>query len=260
MSTDLPVVGLDLDGVLWRGEDPVPGAADAVARLREAGHRVAFLTNNANPTVEDYAAKLDEMGVEAAPDELVTSAQAAAAVLADALAPGARVHACGGPGLVEALERAGFEAVDHTDADAVVVGFDRGFDFQRLSAASAVVRAGARFVATNVDPTYPDRGRLVPGNGALVAAVATAGGRQPLVAGKPHPPYAQLVRARFGDAGVMVGDRPSTDGALADALGWSFALVLTGVAGAEGGEPIPDPPPELVADDLAALVEVLLAT
>jgi NagD protein len=101
-------------------------------------------------------------------------------------------------------------------------------------------------------------GGFLPGAGALVAAVSTASGRRPAVAGKPHPSTVQLVHERFGAHGIMVGDRPSTDGALADELGWPFALVLSGVAGSDGGEPGPDPPPRFVAPDLAHLVPDLV--
>ena len=121
------------------------------------------------------------------------------------------------------------------------------------------MRAGARFVATNVDPTYPVPGGLEPGAGALVAAVATAAARDPEVAGKPEVATVELVRERFGSVGVVVGDRPSTDGALAHALGWPFALVLSGVAGPGREEPVPEPPPDFVADDLAQLAPLLVA-
>ena len=138
------------------------------------------------------------------------------------------------------------------------MGFHRDFDFDGLTRAADAARAGARFVATNLDPTYPVHGGVVPGAGALVAAVATAAGRTPEVAGKPEAPMADLVRSRFGTAGVVVGDRPSTDGVFAAALGWPFALVLSGVAGSAGGEAVPDPPPPFVAADLAHLVPRLL--
>jgi ribonucleotide monophosphatase NagD (HAD superfamily) len=132
-------------------------------------------------------------------------------------------------------------------ADAVVVGWHRDFDFARMATAADAVRAGARFVATNVDPTFPSAEGLLPGAGAIVASIATAAGRAPEVAGKPEPPMVELVHDRYGDRGVMIGDRPSTDGALAAALGWPFALVLSGVAGSVGEEPVPDPPPAFVA-------------
>jgi 4-nitrophenyl phosphatase len=257
-----PVVCCDLDGVIWRGDDPIPGSAGAVTALRDAGLRVAFLSNNSSATIADVVAKLARCGVDAEPDAVLTSAVAAAHLLADGVEPGARVLASAGPGVVEALEHAGFSVVREPPAAAVVVGWHRDFDFADLDRTSRAVREGARFVATNLDATYPVPGGLVPGAGSIVAAVATASGRSPEVAGKPFPPTAALVHARFGPDGVMVGDRPSTDGAMATALHWPFALVLSGVAAAVpdgGGEPIPAPPPPFVADDLAALAPQLVA-
>jgi 4-nitrophenyl phosphatase len=172
------------------------------------------------------------------------------------------VLACAGPGVVQALIAEGLEPVDRTPADAVVVGFHRSFDFDELDRASRAVRDGARFISTNLDATYPVPGGLMPGSGSITAAVATASGRQPEVAGKPEAPMVELVRARLGNTGIVVGDRPSSDGALADALDWPFALVLTGVTAAvapPGGEAIPDPAPPFVGDDLGALVPALLA-
>ena len=226
-SDAAPAVVLDLDGVLWLGDEALPGAAGAVARFRAAGLAVGFMTNNSSLPVTGYVGKLARIGVDADPSEVLTSALAAADLLAADLAPGSKVLACSGPGVVEALEAKGFEVVDTGPAEAVVVGWHRTFDFDRLDRASAAIRAGARFVATNTDATYPAPDGLLPGNGSLVAAVATAAGRRPEVAGKPEPPTVALVEARFGTRGVMVGDRPSTDGALAAALGWPFALVVS---------------------------------
>jgi glycerol-1-phosphatase len=253
------VVVLDLDGVLWRGDEPIPGAPDAVRTLRDGGARVAFLTNNSSARIGDYLDKFARFGIAAEPADVLTSAQAAAELLAATLAPGAAVLACAGPGVVEALELAGFRVVDRGPADAVVVGWHRTFDFDGLDRASRAVREGARFVATNTDATYPGPGRVLPGAGAIVAAVAAASGGTPEVAGKPNLPTATMVRRRLGDVGVMVGDRPSTDGAMASVLGWPFALVLSGIGGHDPAEPVPDPPPPFVAADLAELVPRLLA-
>lgn len=256
-----PVVCCDLDGVVWRGDEPVPGAAAGIAELRRAGLRVAFLSNNSSHVVADVVGALARAGVDATEHDIFTSAHAAADLLLGALAPGARVLVCAGPGVVEALERTGFEPVHEGHAEAVVVGFHRDFDFPGLTRAADAVRAGARFVATNLDATYPVPGGLVPGAGAIVAAVATASGRAPVVAGKPAAPTVAMVRREVGERGVVVGDRPSTDGALADALGWPFALVLSGVTAAvppAGGEAIPDPPPAYVGADLGVLAPRLV--
>ena len=253
------VVCCDLDGVLWRGDDPIPGASAAVGTMRGAGLRVAFLTNNSSGTVEDYLAKLRHMGVDAGAHDLMTSAMAAADLLAGTLSSGARVLACAGAGVVEALEHAGFDVVQRAPADAVVVGWHRTFDFDGLARAVDAIRSGARFVATNTDPTYPVPGGVLPGNGAIVAAVATAARRRPEVAGKPERATVEMVRRRLGERGVVVGDRPSTDGALAAALGWPFAMVLSGIGGAGGEEGVPDPPPRWVADDLQSLARTLVS-
>jgi glycerol 3-phosphatase-2 len=263
MSEDAGVVCCDLDGVVWRGDESIGGSADAIDSLRAAGLRVGFLSNNSSQTVADVVAKLARMGVAAAPDDVLTSALAAGDLLRDTLEPQARVLICAGPGVVEAVEAAGLAPVAEPPAAAVVVGFHRTFDFDALDRASRAVREGARLVATNLDATYPVPGGLLPGAGAIVASIATASGREPEVAGKPFPPSVAMVRRRLGATGVVVGDRPSTDGALAAALGWPFALVLSGVAGAQappGGEAIPDPPPPLVAGDLAALAPAIIET
>ncbi len=259
------MVCCDLDGVVWLGPEPIRGSADAINRLRGAGHRVGYITNNSSRTPGSIVEQLAAMGVDAVDDDVVTSAQAAAALLRETLEPGSRVLACAGIGVIEALAASGYEVVDRGPADAVVVGFHPTFDFDELDRASAAVRGGARFVATNVDPTYPGPGGLLPGNGAIVAAVATAAGRAPEVAGKPEAPTVALVRSRFAaelaeGVGLMVGDRPSTDGALAAALGWPFALVLSRISdGDGGGEPVPtDPAPAFVTNDLAGLAAIII--
>ena len=262
MTTDRPVVCCDLDGVVWRGTEPIAGSVAAVTALRDAGFRVGFVSNNSSQPIGEVVDKLAGIGVPASPDDVITSALAAASLLRASLAPGARVLSCAGPGVVDALTDVGLRVVDRPPADAVVVGFHRGFDFDELDRASTAVRDGARFVATNLDATYPIPGGMLPGSGAITAAVATASGRRPEVAGKPEPPMVALVRERFGATGVVVGDRPSSDGALAAALGWPFALVLSGVAGwaaPPGGEAVPHPSPPFVADDLGALVPQLVA-
>jgi 4-nitrophenyl phosphatase len=173
----------------------------------------------------------------------------AAALLVE---PGERVLLCAGPGVEEALVARDAVPVREGPADAVVVGLHLDFDYQRLAAASAAVRSGARLIGTNEDPTYPTPAGLIPGGGAILAAVAVASGVAPVVAGKPHPPMASLVRSRLGDDGMVVGDRADTDGGLARALGYRFALVLSGSTSPEEAAGV-----ELVFPDLAAAVAAL---
>ncbi len=251
---------LDCDGVIWLADDPIPGAADAVRRLRSGGTRVVFITNNSYPTRAEHLAKLERMGMASDPGDLISSSMAAASLVE----PGARVLMLGGPGIREALEARGVEPVEpggvkgEEGFEAVVVGFDLQFDFARLAAAATAVRGGARLIATNDDATFPTSSGLLPGAGSFVAAVATAAGVAPEVAGKPFAPLVELVERTLGPVAVVVGDRPSTDGKLAERLGATFALVLTGVTAP--GHGAVDPPPAIEAADLASVVDRLATT
>lgn len=241
---------LDLDGVVWLGDTPIPGAAEAVTSLRARGEEVVFLTNNSAATVDTYVARLNDMGIPASPAEIVTSALAAASMLL----PGQRVVVCAGAGVDAALDERGCVPVAHGPADAVVVGWHRHFDYERLTAATRAVAAGARLIGTNDDPTYPTPEGPLPGGGALLAAVAYATGVTPEVAGKPQDPVVDLLLARWPAIDVVVGDRPSTDGLLARRLGARFALVLSGVT-------TPDTPPagpeaDIVTADLLTLANL----
>ena len=230
---------------------------------------MVFLTNNSGPTVAEYVAALGAVGIECSPEDLATSAQAAASLLS----PGARVALVGDAGAREALESRGVVVVNAGERpDAVVVGRQVELDYWVLAAAASAVRAGARFIATNADATFPTggpagakgggghaggEGGLLPGAGALVAFVATAAGRGAEVAGKPHAPMAALVSARFGELSMMAGDRPDTDGRFAKLVGARFGLVLSGVT-RPSDLPV-DPTPDLVGDDLLALAHQYLA-
>lgn len=254
---------LDLDGVVWWGDELVPGADRAISRLLDGGHRVVACTNHAHsPRVKRAA--LDRLGV--APFPVVTSAEAAAA----RCVPGERVLVLGDRSLVEVLDAAGLETLDVHDwpdgaalpsVDAVVVGATSRWDRSRVGMTADAIRSGARFLATNDDATFPTSGpegpRLLPGNGALVAAVAVASGCSPEVTGKPHRATAELLERRHGAVDVVVGDKPETDGGLARELGARFGLVLSGVTTAEH-LPV-DPAPDWVGADLAALVDTALS-
>ena len=245
---------LDLDGVVWLAGVPIAGSVAAVGRLREAGARVLFVTNNSNPRRAEQEDRLASIGIGAAGD-VVSSADAVAMLLE----PGDRAYVAGGPGIVEALGQRGVTPVydDDRDVDAVVVGFHREFDYERMRAAAGLVRRGARLLATNDDATYPTLEGEIPGGGAILAGIAYASGAAPEVAGKPHLAMVDAVRARAGTGPhVVVGDRPETDGAFARRLGATYALVLSGVTTAAG---LPgDPAPDVVGDDLAAVVDRFL--
>ncbi len=239
---------LDLDGVLWTGSTPIEGSAEAVNSLRAAGHEIVFVTNNAASTIAEQETKLGDFGVDAT-DRVISSALAGA----ELVEPGERVFVMGGPGAVEAVEARGAETVDSSSCDAVVVALDRELSYERLSIAVLAIRGGARFIATNTDTSFPHERGFLPGAGALVAAVQTATGVAPIVGGKPHQPMANLVRARFGDKGIMVGDRPETDGLFARSLGYEFGLVLTGVT--QANDLPTDPPADRVAASLGEMVD-----
>ena len=241
---------VDLDGVIWLTGRPIPGVDEAVARLRGAGVRVLFATNNSAPTRAELHRRLAHCGITADDGDLLRSADVAAGMLA----PGTSALVLGDDGVVEALAARGVDVVPEGPADAVVVGLTRSFTYDSVARAAAAVRGGARFIGTNEDPTFPTPDGLIPGAGAILAAVATAAERTPEVAGKPHHATAAAIASLVpaGDLRAMVGDRPSTDGRLAAQLGIPFALVLSGVtpAGAVPG----DADPAAVAPDLLALV------
>ncbi len=221
----------DLDGVLYRGAEPVPGAPEAVAALRVAGRRVAFVTNNSARTPAAVAERLRQVGIEADAGEVETSAQATAELLAGRGCRSAFV--VGETGIKEALTAAGIEVLEAEprSADAVVVGWDRQADYAKLRTASILVERGASFVGTNADASFPaPDGTRWPGAGALLAAIATTTGARPEIVGKPNPPlYVAALARAGGGVPLVIGDRLDTDIAGAAALGWDSLLVLTGI-------------------------------
>lgn len=223
---------LDLDGVVYVGQHAVPGAAPALAAAARVGMRMEFVTNNALRTPEQVAARLRGLDIDATAEAVVTSAQAAARVLADQCGSRARVLVTGGEGLRSAVAEAGLIAVDSADDDpaAVVLGFDPSLDYARLAEAGLAVRRGALFVACNRDETLPTERGPMAGMGALAAFVETAGGRTPLVAGKPEPAlHQESVRRSRASRPLVVGDRLETDIEGARRAGTPSLLVLTGV-------------------------------
>jgi len=246
-SKDTHVFVFDLDGVLFRGETAVDGAAECLARLRERipPVRLFFLTNNSSQPRRVYAEKLTRLGMPCTEDEIVTSASATAAYLIDMRnAAGKTVLAVGGPGIADELGRAGLivrrpEEVpaEVEGIDYVVVGMDRNFQYHTLHAAQQAILRGAVFVATNRDGQYPiEGGKVIPGGGAMVAAIEACTDTIPIVIGKPEPLGLQTILRATGaepEEAVMIGDRLDTDVLCGNRLAVPTVLVLTGVTDLE---------------------------
>jgi glycerol 3-phosphatase-2 len=252
------LVIFDLDGVIYLIDKPIDGAAEAVDRLRADGTAVAYATNNASRRAADVAALLSGMGVPATADEVLTSAGAAAAMLADRLPAGAPVLVVGAEALRAEVRDAGLTPVDRFEDSpaAVVQGYGPDVGWKILAEAALSVRAGATWMATNTDRTLPSPRGPLPGNGSLVAVLRTALDREPdVVVGKPAPALFTTAAAQYAARRpLVVGDRLDTDIEGAVGAGMDSLLVLTGVSGP--AELLAAPPhrrPAYVAEDVSGL-------
>ncbi len=253
-------VVMDMDGVLWRGDTPLPGLHEWIALLRARGIPFALATNNSRLTQLDYVHKLEHLGVKDVSEaQIITSGTTTVDYIKRRYAAGSLIHVLGGDGLRADLRRAGYTVTGELDPNvrAVTVGLDFELTYDKLKWASLCLQAGADFIATNSDATFPMGDGLVPGAGSIVAALQTASGREPLVMGKPHPP---MFAAAIGvletkrEHTLMIGDRLDTDIAGAKAAGLMTALVLTGVSTREQAAAAAVPPdaiyeglPEMIA-------------
>ena len=275
---------VDLDGVVYRGAEPVPGVPAVLAARAAAGDDIVYVTNNSMWYRADYVTRLESMGAPVSPDLIVSSARATALYLRDLEPPVRRALVVGGPGLVHEIRDAGIEVVLSQDAaerwhangrdaaaavgpvDAVVVGLDLEFTYGRLACAAEAVREGARFVATNRDPVYPLEKGLMPGAGSIVAAVVVASGREPTSIGKPGPLLLQVAAHAVGRdvaQAVMIGDSLVTDVPAAHAVGARSVLMLTGITTRYQVAALAaaDQPTEIAADaaELAVVLDRLAA-
>ena len=248
---------VDLDGVVHLGDHPVPAAAAGLDAARAAGLSVVFVTNNASRTADDVVAALDRFGVPATSRDVLTSSMAAADVLSDQCAPGARVLVVGGEGLRRPLAEAGLSPVTTADdaPAAVAQGWSPELTWAQLAEGAVAIRNGATWVATNADATLPSPRGPLPGNGAMVAALRMATGREPLVVGKPAPTLFRTAAARCAATSpLVIGDRLDTDIAGAVAAGLPSLLVLTGVSSVRDLMAAdPSMRPTYVASDLSTL-------
>lgn len=225
------VAMLDLDGVVYIGGSVVQEAPGAIAAARDAGMRIAFITNNASRSTSTTAEHLTELGVPAAAEDVVNSAQAAARLLRDQFGPGARVAVLGAEGLLVALAEVGLVAVDvESDAEAIVSGYGPDVAWRDIMRAATRIRAGLPWVASNTDGTIPASYGVAPGHGVVVDMIRRFAGVEPAVAGKPAPPLVEETIRRTGATRpLMVGDRLDTDIAGAANAGIDSLLVMTGV-------------------------------
>jgi 4-nitrophenyl phosphatase len=248
---------IDMDGVLYRGIEALPGTAEFLAFLRERGIAFVLATNNSTRTQQQYVEKLATMGVTVQAEEILTSALATANYLAGIAPKDARVFVVGQDGLIAALEDRGFELVED-DAEYVVVGMDFAFQYDRLAEATLQIRAGAPFIGTNPDRTFPSERGIVPGAGSLLAFLETATDVKPTVIGKPGTAMLEQALTQMGAKAAstgMLGDRLETDILAGQRAGLLTLLVLSGVTAREmlaGAEIQPD----LVFQDVADLHEV----
>lgn len=241
----------DIDGVVLLDSGPIAGVADALRRIEAAGIRIRFLTNNSTKSRDTIAQKISDVaGFATSPDYVINSGWATGVYIAGAVT---NVFVAGTDGLRDTLRSAGLDIVhDWREADAVVVGLDFNVTFDQLRDASLAVQHGAAFYATNTDPNFPTSEGLIPGAGALVALVATTTGVDPVVCGKPHEPMLQVLGDFAGRHAVMVGDRPDTDVALGQVMGWTTVLVLSGVT--TSADEVPTAlQPDLILPSLADL-------
>jgi HAD superfamily hydrolase (TIGR01450 family) len=249
---------IDLDGVVWVGREPVPGAIEALAALADAGKRTVFVTNNPGRAASTYAGRLREAGVEVEDDWVVTAGEATARLAAERAGEGASAFVIGAAAFKEAVAGAGLTLLDGGSARAagiVVVSGHRGFDYEELLTATLALHGGAQLVATSRDPTMPMPGGPWPGTGAVLAAVEAASGAVAEIGGKPEPQLFEVARERLGGAEriAMVGDRVSSDIEGGRRAGLGTILVLSGATSAEEAASA-EPRADHIVDDLASVV------
>ncbi len=252
--SDISSLLIDMDGVLYRGDRPMPRLREFIGFLRQRSISFLMVTNNSTRTPVQYAGKLARMGVDIAPAEVLTSGQATARFLARDYPPGTRVHVFGQDSLRQVVEEEGFVVADE-DVAVVVASMDRAVTYEKLERATRLIRSGARFVATNLDPTSPGEHGLRPGTGSLIAALATAAGTQPLAVGKPEPIMFELALEALGaraETVAMLGDRVDTDLVGGRRAGCKTIGVLSGSSSRAEMEAFG---PDFMFEDIAGLLD-----
>ena len=253
---DIEAFVFDMDGVLYRVDTPIPGAIQFLQLLQDEGTPFLLLTNNSTLTPEMYVSKLAKMGIAIEPEDILTSSLATADYLKSHVPAGTRVYVVGEEGILQAVRDAGCIVTDE-DPEYVVVGFDRQVTYEKLAVASLAIRNGATYIATNSDVTLPSEKGLLPGCGAILAAITTATEVSPLVIGKPQREMFDQAVACLGTTRsrtAMVGDRMETDIVGAENAGLLTILLLSGATTAEDIVAL-DAPADFVFRDIAVLLE-----
>jgi phosphoglycolate/pyridoxal phosphate phosphatase family enzyme len=266
-SVLIKAVIFDLDGVIYRGRTPFPGASATLDALRSQHCPAYFFTNNSTRSRESYVALLAGFGIASDPDHIVTSASLTVDYLRAQYAGRApTIHVVGEEGLREELRRAGFRVVARLPkrgVEVVVVGMDRRFTYAKLHVAQQALLGGAEFIATNRDATYPVEGNVIPGGGSIVAAVAAAAEREPITMGKPSEWSGRLIARHAGIAPsemLMVGDRIETDIVMGRRAGLWTVMVLTGISTLEEALATPEPhQPQWVIPSIAEVPDLIAA-
>ena len=254
---DWPVIrGIisDIDGVTYRGDNPIMSAVAAFQAWHHADLPFAFVTNNSTRSAQEFSDKLNGMGIPANPQRIITSSDVAADYLKENLRAGARVMVIGATALAKAVAARGFELAS-SDVAAVVAGLDRGFTFEKLARAQDAILAGAAFIGTNPDPMLPHESGFEPGAGAILKAIETASRTTPLIIGKPAPHLVEIALRKLGtprESTFVLGDQINTDIAAGRAAGLRTILVRTGVRNTGPAVAVPD-------FDIQSLAEIPVA-
>jgi HAD superfamily hydrolase (TIGR01450 family) len=249
---------VDLDGVVWVGRELVPGSVEALQVLDKAGKEIVFVTNNPGRPPATYVERLRETGVAVGDDRVITAGVATARLAAETAGSGSTAFVIGAPAFHGSATEAGLvvlEGDEAPEAEAVLVSGHRGFDYEELLTATRALQGGAKLFATSRDPTLPMPDGNWPGTGSILAAVETASGAQAEIGGKPERHLFDQARALIGDAErvAMIGDRIASDIEGGRRAGLATILVLSGASSRQEAAAA-DPPPDLVLDDLAALL------
>ncbi len=259
---DIKALIVDMDGVLWRQSEPIGDLPRIFQKIRDKNLKITLATNNATLTVEQYLQKLASFGVQLNAEQIVNSPQAAAAYMVKNFPKGSKIYLIGKDGLREEMLTSGFVITNEPtsqDIVAVVVGMDWDLRFEQLCQATLLLRAGAAFIATNSDRTFPTPQGLIPGVGAILALLETASEKKPVVVGKPDPIMYEIALKRMNvqpSECLVVGDRLETDILGGQKIGCPTALVLSGVTSVEKAYQW-SPPPQLICQNFEEVIDQL---